>query len=124
MTAIVRFGVCNFASSNKQHISMKKSDKIISGLGAAAGTATAVGGQATAMGIATAFGTASTGTAISSLSGIAATNAATAWLGGGALAAGGGGMALGTTVLAAIPPLGIAAAAGAAIYGICKWFNS
>jgi hypothetical protein len=45
------------------------------------------------------LGAASTGTAISSLSGVAATNATLAWLGGGSLAAGGGGMALGTTVL-------------------------
>jgi len=43
--------------------------------------------------------TASTGTAISTLSGVAATNATLAWLGGGSLAAGGGGMALGTAVL-------------------------
>ena len=46
-----------------------------------------------------AFGTASTGTAIGGLSGVAATNATLAWLGGGSLAAGGGGMALGSTVL-------------------------
>ncbi|MGQ9483289.1 hypothetical protein [Chloroflexus sp.] len=45
------------------------------------------------------LGVASTGTAISTLSGAAATNATLAWLGGGALAAGGGGMALGTAVL-------------------------
>ena len=45
------------------------------------------------------LGAASTGTAIASLSGVAATNATLAWLGGGSLAAGGGGMALGTTVL-------------------------
>ncbi|MFT4105526.1 MAG: hypothetical protein QM657_07195 [Lacrimispora sp.] len=46
-----------------------------------------------------ALGTASTGTAIGTLSGVAATNATLAWLGGGAIAAGGGGMALGTLVL-------------------------
>lgn len=46
-----------------------------------------------------ALGTASTGAAIGGLSGIAATNATLAWLGGGALAAGGGGMALGSMVL-------------------------
>jgi hypothetical protein len=45
------------------------------------------------------LGTASTGTAISGLSGAAATNATLAWLGGGSLAAGGGGMALGAIVL-------------------------
>lgn len=48
------------------------------------------------------FGTASTGTAITGLSGAAAWNATLAWLGGGSLAAGGGGMALGTLVLGGI----------------------
>jgi hypothetical protein len=47
-------------------------------------------------------GTASTGTAISGLSGIAAHNATLAWFGGGSLAAGGGGMALGGMVLGGI----------------------
>ncbi len=56
--------------------------------------------------------TASTGTAISSLSGVAATNATLAWLGGGSLAAGGGGMALGTAVLG-----GIVAGPALAIFG-------
>lgn len=59
-------------------------------------------GYGTAAGIYTAvtmFGTASTGTAISTLSGIAAKNATLAWFGGGAISAGGGGIALGTTVL-------------------------
>ena len=45
------------------------------------------------------FASASTGTAISALHGVAATNATMAALGGGALAAGGGGMALGATML-------------------------
>ncbi|BAY18688.1 hypothetical protein NIES2109_52950 [Nostoc sp. HK-01] len=48
------------------------------------------------------FGTASTGAAIGGLSGAAAWNATLAWLGGGSLAAGGGGMALGTLVLGGI----------------------
>lgn len=46
--------------------------------------------------------TASTGTAISGLSGAAATNATLAWLGGGALSAGGMGMAGGMAVLGGI----------------------
>lgn len=67
--------------------------------------------KGTASGISTAFGawalvgnlgTASTGTAIHALSGAAAYNATLAWLGGGSLAAGGGGMALGTVVLGGI----------------------
>lgn len=66
----------------------------------AAGTAAvAYGGAVT---VATSVGVASTGTAISSLSGAAATNAMLAWFGGGAVAAGGGGMALGAMVLGGI----------------------
>jgi len=48
------------------------------------------------------LGIASTGTAIGTLSGAAQTNAILACLGGGAIAAGGGGMALGTLVLGGI----------------------
>ena len=58
-------------------------------------------GQSTAA-IVGLFGTASTGTAISGLSGAAAWNATLAWLGGGSLAAGGGGMALGTMLFGGI----------------------
>ena len=53
-------------------------------------------------GLVGALGTASTGTAISTLSGAAASNATLAWLGGGALAAGGGGIVVGTAVLVSI----------------------
>lgn len=48
------------------------------------------------------FATASTGTAIAGLSGAAATNATLAWLGGGALSAGGMGMAGGAVILGSI----------------------
>ena len=79
-------------------------------VGASFGTAVAAMGPTVAMGIATSFGVASTGTAISSLSGAAATNAALAWLGGGALSAGGGGMAAGSAFLAFFGPIGWAIA--------------
>lgn len=59
------------------------------GLGAGAGVTTAAG----------TLGVASTGAAITGLSGAAATNATIAFLGGGSLAAGGGGMALGAAAL-------------------------
>lgn len=52
-----------------------------------------------AMGVAFTVGTASTGTAISTLSGAVATKAALAWIGGGALSAGGWGVAGGMAVL-------------------------
>ncbi len=65
-------------------------------------TKAAVAGAATYSGIPLAvatYGSASTGTAIASLSGAAAQNATMAWLGGGSLAASGGGMALGAVAL-------------------------
>lgn len=78
------------------------------GAGLGSGAALAFGAYNGTMMLATA----STGTAISSLSGVAATNATLAWLGGGSLAAGGGGMALGTAVLG-----GILAGPALAIFG-------
>lgn len=80
------------------------------GTGVAAGIAAGLGVAAfaptAAMAIATTFGTASTGAAISGLYGVAATNAALAWLGGGALAVGGGGMVAGEAFLALAGPVG------------------
>ena len=55
-----------------------------------------------ALGAANVVGFASTGTAIGSLSGAASWNATLAWLGGGSLAAGGGGMALGSLILGGV----------------------
>jgi len=83
-----------------------------SGLGLGAGLG---GGAALAFGAYNGtmlLATASTGTAISSLGGVAATNATLAWLGGGSIAAGGGGMALGSMVLG-----GIVAGPALAIFG-------
>jgi hypothetical protein len=57
---------------------------------------------AAAYGSVSLLATASTGTAIGTLSGATATNATLAWLGGGSLAAGGGGMAVGAVVLGGI----------------------
>lgn len=62
----------------------------------------AAAGYGGAMSLATSVGVASTGTLIGSLSGAAAWNATLAWLGGGSLATGGGGMALGSLVLGGI----------------------
>ncbi|MBA4251987.1 MAG: hypothetical protein C0425_10025 [Chlorobiaceae bacterium] len=67
--------------------------------GVTSASLTGVSTAAAAYGLVGLLGTASTGTAIATLSGAAATNATLAWLGGGALAAGGGGIALGTLVL-------------------------
>jgi hypothetical protein len=78
------------------------------GAGISGGAALAFGAYNGTMMLATA----STGTAISTLTGAAATNATLAWLGGGSIAAGGGGMALGTMVLG-----GIVAGPALAIFG-------
>lgn len=66
--------------------------------GAAASGATAAAGSTlyTAAGL---FGVTSTGVRIGGLSGAAAQSARLAWIGGGALATGGGGVALGSTIL-------------------------
>ena len=76
------------------------------GAGIAAGASVAFMAPTAAMWVATTFGTASTGTAISALSGVAAKSAALAWLGGGVLSAGGGGMAAGNALLAMAGPVG------------------
>ena len=74
--------------------------EVLSGMAGSvgAGAATAAG----VYGAVSLLGTASTGTAIATLSGAAAKSATLAWLGGGAIAAGGGGMALGTMVLGGV----------------------
>ena len=99
--------------------------KIASATSAAGGTAgvgVAALGPTAAMAVATTFGTASTGTAISALSGAAATNAALAWIGGGTLAAGGGGMATGQFILALAGPVGWTIS-GVAIVGSSIYLN-
>ena len=75
-----------------------KSSATVGALGAAA----AMGTPALVTSAVGALATASTGTAISTLSGAAATNATLAWLGGGSIASGGGGMAAGATVLSGL----------------------
>lgn len=77
--------------------------------GLSAGVGTALGAWA----LVSTLGSASTGAAIAGLSGVAATNATLAWFGGGALAAGGGGVMAGTTVLG-----GIVAIPALAIFGV------
>lgn len=93
---------------NYETATVKNASAGAAGLGF--GIAVVTMGPTVAMGVATTFGVASTGTAISALSGAAATNAALAWLGGGALAIGGGGMAAGNAFLALAGPVGWAIA--------------
>ncbi|MEH2353981.1 hypothetical protein [Nostoc sp.] len=70
--------------------------------GGAKAIGAAAAGYGGAMSLATSVGVASTGTLIGGLSGAAAWNATLAWLGGGSLVTGGGGMALGSLVLGGI----------------------
>lgn len=91
---------------------------LVGGLGGAAiGTAGGFAASSATTAAVMALGTASTGTAISSLSGAAATNATLAALGGGSLATGGGGMALGSAILGGAT-LGVGLLVGGIIFGI------
>lgn len=92
--------------------------------GAAAGTAGGIAAAGATTTLIGALGTASTGTAIASLNGVAATNAILAWLGGGSLAAGGGGMALGTAVLGTATAGAAVLVAGVIVNFVgCKLFD-
>ena len=91
--------------------------KYMFGAAAGIGVGGAVAGGSILTALATTFGMASTGAAISSLSGAAATNAVLAWIGGGALAAGGGGVALGSTILGLMGPVGWGVAGVSVISG-------
>lgn len=119
-----------FEECSREEVKIPKYDKeqlkevsvgagvLLGGLGgAAAGTAGGFAAAGATTSAVMALGTASTGTAISSLSGVAATNATLAALGGGSLATGGGGMALGTTILGATA-FGAALLAAGAIFGV------
>lgn len=97
---------------------MKKSEKAIIG----GGTVTTVTGTAVALGGKTALWAIFSAGPGATLTGAAETSAFLAWVGGGSLAAGGGGMALGTVVLTALGPVGLGVAAiGAAATGISIW---
>lgn len=107
---LINLRVSTFNTNLKKlELEAQKTEKVSGGLagaGTLAGAGIAAFGPSTAMSIAMTFGTASTGTAISTLSGAAATNAALAWLGGGTLAVGGGGMAAGSAFLTLAGPVG------------------
>lgn len=91
---------------------------LIGGLGGSAmGTAGGFAAAGAAKAAVMALGCASTGTPIAALHGIAATKATLAALGGGAISAGGGGIALGTTMLG-VTTLGVGLLVGGIIFGI------
>ena len=98
----------NFPSEVQAEIGPIKdfSSKVITPVQDIAGLVTAVSAGASASasttGLVGLLATAGTGTSISSLSGIAAQNATLAWLGGGTLASGGGGVAAGAVVIGGV----------------------
>lgn len=119
-----------FKTYNKDGINIPKYDEqelkkvsigagvLLGGIsGAALGTAGGFAAAGATTAAVMALGTASTGASIASLSGVAATNATLAALGGGAIAAGGGGMALGSTILGAAT-LGVGLLVGGVIFNI------
>lgn len=105
----IRFRKAQFLSAAEfaqKELDAARQSAASAGAGFTGGAAVALIAPSAAMWVATTFGTASTGTAISTLSGAAATNAALAWLGGGTLAVGGGGIAAGSALLALAGPIG------------------
>ncbi len=107
-SALMSYGMYFFGYSD---LDIANLNFVAGSVGTLAGTAA---GFAT-VSIVSALGTASTSTAISSLSGAAASNAALACLGGGALSAGGGGIAVGTMVVGGVAVI-TAVAASYAVY--------
>lgn len=112
--------VCDFA---KEELAAAQKSAAGAGAGVAGGMTVASLAPSAAMWIATTFGTASTGTAISTLSGAAATNAALAWLGGGTVALGGGGMAAAQAFLAMTGPIGWSIAGATLLTSIVLFAN-
>ena len=100
-----------------KQVSMDAKDIAVNGIGALGGGALLAFGTYNVVmgGLGGLLVTATTGTALTSLSGVAATNATLAWLGGGALSAGGLGMMGGAAVLGGIV-FGPALALGGALF--------
>jgi len=96
--------VLNYENFQTDLAEMKVVTATLKELGTVVGGGALIGASAAfgAMGTAALIGTASTGTAIGTLSGAAATNATLAWLGGGAISAGGLGVTGGMVVLGGI----------------------
>lgn len=112
-----KFDIPEYNPDNLKEVSVG-AGVLLGGLGGAAlGTAGGFAAAGATTSAVMALGTASTGTAISTLSGVAATNATLAALGGGAISAGGGGMALGSAVLGGAT-LGVGLLVGGIIFGV------
>ena len=95
-----KVSLTNAEMASLEKIDMNSSELLGTTIAAGSIAATAIAGVPTVVTGAVGYlATASTGTAISTLHGAAATNATLAWLGGGSIATGGGGIAAGTAVL-------------------------
>lgn len=106
-----------------KEIDMKASDAVkVAAVGGGFAAIALAGTPTLVTSAVTAFATASTGTAISTLHGVAATNAVLAWLGGGSIAAGGGGMAAGAATLATITTAATASVAIIAVGTLASAF--
>lgn len=104
-----------YDTENIQNISVEAA-VLLNGLtGGATGAAAGFAAAGVIRTIVMTFGVAGTGAPISGLTGVAAVNAAMALLGGGTLAAGGGGIALGATVLS-FTTFGFALLVGGIVY--------
>jgi hypothetical protein len=93
-------GISNDEMQSIEKAALDMQDVVIGGVAALG--AGGLAGLAVYGGVGALASTATTGIAIAELSGVAATNATLAWLGGGALSAGGFGMAGGVAVLGGI----------------------
>lgn len=98
-TTSADIAVPQFDFNEVQNVSVIAEQLLGTTLGAIGGSVMAAAASSGTTAAVMALGTASTGTKIATLHGAAATKAALAALGGGALSAGGGGIALGTLVL-------------------------
>ena len=112
--------VCEYA---REELEVAQKSAASASAGIAGGMAVASLAPSAAMWVATTFGTASTGTAISALSGAAAQSAALAWLGGGAVAANGGGIVAGQALLALSGPIGWSIAGATLLTSIVLFAN-
>ncbi len=115
----IKAGWYKSAAGYENHGVKSANNAGVGAAGSITGIAGVIGAPAAAWMLVGTFGTASTGAAIGGLSGAAATSATAAWFGGGAVAAGGLGMAAAPFALS-----GIGVVAGLTILGVAALITS